>query len=73
MSKYKLYEAGCTVCKHSVEQLSGIDNLEVINLSPGDSRVASLEKIGVKSVPALVVNDKEVLHINFGANLSALK
>lgn len=75
MSSYKLYEAGCTVCTDAVEKFTGLagDKVEMIRLEAGDSRVAELEKIGVKSVPALVIDDKEVLHINFGAGLEVLK
>jgi len=35
-------------------------------------RVSEAEEIGIKSVPALVL-DGQVFHINFGAGLSDLK
>jgi len=46
--------------------------LEVVHLGREKGRVAEAEKAGVKSVPALVL-DGLPFHINFGANLAALK
>jgi glutaredoxin len=70
------YHAGCPVCV-SAEQtildiLSPDIKVEIIHLGEQPARVAEAEKIGVKSVPALVVNG-QVLHVNFGASLEALK
>jgi glutaredoxin 3 len=74
MNKYKLYEAGCSVCKEAADELSGlIPGLEIIRLRAGDKDVQELEKLGVKSVPALVSSAGKILHINFGAPLDALK
>jgi glutaredoxin len=71
------YHAGCPVCV-SAEQsvLNALDgsrfNIEVVHLGTNKERVAEAEKLGIKSVPALVLDD-QVFHINFGADLSALK
>ena len=46
--------------------------VEVVHLGETPNRVAEAENAGVKSVPALLL-DGEVLHINHGAVLSALK
>ncbi|MFU3145160.1 thioredoxin family protein, partial [Pseudomonas aeruginosa] len=47
-------------------------DIEVVHLAEQSARIAEAEKVGVKSVPALVV-DGQVLHLNFGAALSDLK
>ena len=53
-----------------------IDNrkysVEVVHLGESPDRLAEAEQAGVKSVPALVL-DGVAFHINFGADLSALK
>jgi len=46
--------------------------VEVVHLGERPTRVAEAERLGVQSVPALVV-DGQVLHINFGAALADLK
>lgn len=46
--------------------------VDVIHLGEQPARVAEAELAGVKSVPALVI-DGNVLHINFGAPIEALK
>lgn len=71
------YHAGCPVCVAAEQQLVGaIDStkytVEVVHLGETKSRVAEAERAGVRSVPALVLNG-EPLHINFGADLSALR
>lgn len=75
--KAVFYHAGCPVCV-SAEQsvVASLDknrfDVEVVHLGTAKGRVAEAEKLGVKSVPALVL-DGHPFHINFGANLSALK
>lgn len=76
MSKAKFYHAGCPVCvsaEHDILSLIGKDKVEVIHLGTSKGRVAEAEKEGVKSVPALVTTNGNVLHINFGAALEDLK
>lgn len=46
--------------------------VEIVHLGENKSRLAEAEQAGVKSVPALVLDDIP-FHINFGADLSALK
>ena len=78
MSKsIKFYHAGCPVCvaaeKSIVEALDQDRfEIEVVHLGESPERVAEAETAGIKSVPALLLGH-EVLHINHGADLSALK
>jgi len=76
MTKAVFYHAGCPVCVSTEQQLLGLlsDNVqvEVVHLGERPTRVAEAERLGVQSVPALVV-DGQVLHINFGAALADLK
>ncbi len=71
------YHAGCAVCvaaEHGI--LSALDadrfDIEVVHLGEEKARITEAESKGVKSVPALVLGE-EVFHINFGADLGALK
>lgn len=78
MSKQaKFYHAGCPVCVSAENAVvNALDRsqyeVEVVHLGEAGNRIAEAESVGVKSVPALVL-DGEVLHINHGADLSALK
>jgi len=76
MTKAVFYHAGCPVCVSAEQQLLGLlsDNVqvEVVHLGERPTRVAEAERLGVQSVPALVV-DGQVLHIIFGAALADLK
>jgi len=76
-AKAKFYHAGCPVCisaEHGVA--AALDttrfDLEIIHLGNNKSRLKEAEIAGVKSVPALVL-DGTAFHINFGADISALK
>lgn len=76
MSKPVFYHAGCSVCvsaEHDIITLIGKDNVEVVHLGEARSRIEEAEKAGVKSVPALVTPDGNVLHINFGASMADVK
>lgn len=71
------YHAGCPVCLAAEDKvLDLVDrarfDLEVVHLGEAKDRLAEAEGSGVKSVPALVV-DGIALHINHGADLSALR
>lgn len=71
------YHAGCPVCVVVEQQLvQALDptrySVEMVHLGENRARIAEAESAGVKSVPALVLDD-QVFHINFGADLSALK
>ena len=77
MKKAIFYHAGCPVCISAEQQiLDVIDtsrfDVEVIHLGERTSRICKAEQAGVKSVPALVIDDT-VMHINFGASLSDVK
>lgn len=71
------YHAGCPVCVAAEHQLLDLVDpsrvqVEVVHLGEAQERVAEAKKLGVKSVPALVVGG-HVLHINFGAAIEALE
>lgn len=71
------YHAGCSVCVDAEQRLAGALNpaafdVEIVHLGTDRSRLGEAEAAGVKSVPALVI-DGQPYHINFGAELSALK
>lgn len=76
-SKAKFYHAGCPVCVDAEQMiLNTIDkeryDVEVVHLGDQKGRVPEAETAGVRSVPALTVDD-QVYHINFGADINDLK
>lgn len=76
MEKSVFYHAGCPVCisaEHDIINLIGADNVEVVHLGEVRNRIDEAEKAGVKSVPALVTPNGNVLHINFGASIADVK
>jgi glutaredoxin len=71
------YHAGCPVCLEAEQQIAeALDptryNVTVVHLGNDKSRLPEAEAAGVVSVPALVI-DGLPFHINFGADISALK
>lgn len=75
MKQSVFYHAGCPVCvdaEQKILDLIGRDNVEVVDFGQAAGRLKEAEDLGVKSVPALVV-DGSVLHINFGASLDDVK
>jgi len=77
MSKATFYHAGCPVCVEAEQKVAeAIDrskyNIEIVHLGEDKSRIDEADRAGVKSVPALVL-DGLPFHINFGADLSALR
>jgi glutaredoxin len=77
MSTAIFYHAGCPVCLGAEQMVAeAIDRskyqVEVVHLGEHAGRIAEAERAGVKSVPALVLNDR-VFHINFGASIDGLK
>ena len=77
MSTAVFYHAGCPVCVEAEQKVAeAIDHnkyqVEVVHLGEAKDRIAEAERAGVKSVPAIVM-DGLPFHINFGADLSALK
>ena len=76
MSKSIFYHAGCPVCvsaEHDIIELAGNSNVEIVHLGNDRSRIIEAENAGVKSVPALLTTNGNVLHINFGASLEDVK
>lgn len=77
MMKATFYHAGCPVCIEAERQVAeSLDpkrfDVEIVHLGQSKARIAEAERVGVKSVPALVI-DGRPYHINFGAAMSALK
>lgn len=76
MAKAIFYHAGCPVCVSVEKDILNLipENLvEVIHLGEDKAKVKDAEDSGVKSVPALVLSNGNVLHINFGASIEDLK
>ncbi|MCD8538667.1 MAG: thioredoxin family protein [Leadbetterella sp.] len=76
MAKSVFYHAGCPVCvsaEHDIVQLAGADQVEIVHLGEDRNRIAEAENAGVKSVPALVTPNGNVLHINFGASIADVR
>ncbi|WP_442509713.1 thioredoxin family protein [Novipirellula sp. SH528] len=76
-SQATFYHAGCPVCVAAETRIAkAIDpqqyDVEIVHLAEAKQRITEAEAAGVKSVPAIVI-DGEAFHINFGADLSALK
>lgn len=77
MSKAIFYHAGCPVCVEAEKKVAeAIDkdkySVEIVHLGESKHRLTEAGQAGVKSVPALILDDVP-FHINFGADLSALK
>lgn len=76
MTKSIFYHAGCPVClsaEHDIINLVGSDHVEIVHIGEDRNRIAEAEKAGVKSVPALLTPNGNVLHINYGASLQDVK
>jgi glutaredoxin len=71
------YHAGCPVCIDAERQFADkLDpkqyEIEIVHLGQAKNRIAEADAAGVRSVPAFVI-DGQAYHINFGADLTALK
>ena len=76
MSKSIFYHAGCPVCvsaEQDIIHLIGAEQVEVVHLGEDNHRIEEAENAGVKSVPALVTPNGNVLHINYGASIADVK
>lgn len=76
MAKSIFYHAGCPVCisaEHDIINLIGEANVEIVHIGENRDRIAEAEKAGVKSVPALLTPNGNVLHLNFGASMADVK
>ena len=76
-TKAILYHAGCPVCVAAEHNIAAaLDparfDMEIVHLGQDKRRINEAERVGVKSVPALVLAGQPY-HINFGAGLDALK
>lgn len=77
ISTATFFHAGCPVCVSAGQQfIDALDasryRVEVVHLGEQKGRIDEAERVGVKSVPALVI-DGQPFHINFGASLADLK
>lgn len=77
MKNARFYHAGCPVCVEAEQQLAhALDpksyQVEIVHLGESKALIADAERAGVKSVPALVIDNK-VFHVNFGASIADLK
>lgn len=76
MSKAVFYHAGCPVCVSAEQDLLNLipaSQVEIVHLGNEKAQVSQAEQAGVKSVPALLLPNGNVLHINFGASIEDLK
>jgi glutaredoxin 3 len=76
MSKSIFYHAGCPVCvsaEQDIVTLIGASNVDIVHIGEDKTRISEAEKAGVKSVPALVTPNGNVLHLNFGASMADVK
>ena len=76
MTKSIFYHAGCPVCisaEQDIINLIGAENVEIVHFGEDSSRIEEAEEAGVKSVPALLTPNGNVLHINFGASMADVK
>jgi hypothetical protein len=76
MSKSIFYHAACPVCLSAEQDILNLidpSDVEVVNFAEGKSRIEEVERAGVKSVPALVMANGNVLHINFGASMADVR
>jgi len=76
MDKSIFYHAGCNVCVSAEQDILNLFNpndVTVVHLGEERSLIPQAEKSGVKSVPALVTPNGNVLHINFGASMEDVK
>lgn len=76
MSKSVFYHAGCPVCisaEQDLISLIGETNVAIVNIGEERSKISEAEGLGVKSVPALVTPNGNVLHINYGASIEEVK
>lgn len=77
MKQATFYHAGCPVCVSAEQELIQLIDttkvaVEVVHLGEAQDKVAVAQHAGVKSVPALVLDNGNVMHINFGAAIEDL-
>ena len=77
MQEAVFYHAGCPVCVSAEQELVHIIdadkvNVKIVHLGEQKSEVGTAKSAGVASVPALVLESGNVMHINFGASIEDL-
>ncbi len=77
MTKAVFYHAGCPICVDTEQVVLGyLDNskisTEIVHLGTERNRIEEAERVGIKSVPALVI-EGDIYHINYGASLEDVK
>ena len=78
MTKAIFYHAGCPVCVNAEEELLQLvdpkkASVTIVHLGEEPDKIVQAEASGVASVPALVLENGAVLHINYGAGMADLK
>ena len=76
MSKSVFYHAGCPVCvsaEQDIINLIGAENVEIVHFGEDSTRLDEAEQAGIKSVPALLTPNGNVLHLNFGASMADVR
>jgi glutaredoxin 3 len=75
MRKSIFYHAGCPVCVNAEQELLTLlsTDVEIVNLGESKGRISEAENAGIKSVPALLTPNGNVMHINFGASIEDVK
>ena len=76
MKRSVFYHAGCPVCvsaEQDIIELVGKDKVEVVHIGQDKSRIPEAENAGVKSDPAMLTPNGNVLHINYGASMEDVK
>ncbi len=75
MRKTIFYHAGCPVCVNAEQELLTLlsTDVEIVNLGESKGRISEAENAGIKSVPALLTPNGNVMHINFGASIEDVK
>lgn len=78
MKRVTFYHAGCPVCVNAEQEfLDLVDTtkiqVDIVHLGEQKDKISSAENAGVRSVPAMVLDNGNVLHINHGATLEEVK
>ncbi|MGG5578097.1 thioredoxin family protein [Myroides sp. C15-4] len=76
MKKVTFYHAGCPVCVSAEQDILHLITdhaIDIVHLGEEPSKIQAAEREGVQSVPALVLANGHVLHLNFGASIADLK
>lgn len=75
-TKATFFHAGCPVCVAAEQSVvTALDrsryDVEVVHLGTSKARLPEAKRLGVRSVPALVLGS-QVFHVNFGAAIGDL-